>query len=69
MPEYVRSVQMVVVDYICDDCGKGKMQRYGGIVYTSNPIQIPHKCDACGFITNLNEPQYPRTGWKEIEDE
>lgn len=67
MPEIAKPVQMVVVEYICDECGKGKMQRHGGIVYTSNPIEIPHKCDNCGHEQNFVEPQYPRIGWKELE--
>ena len=67
MPELVNPVQMVVVEYICDECGEGKMRRDGDIVFTSNPIQIPHKCDKCGFKINFNEPSYPRTGWRDID--
>jgi len=64
--EQIRAVEMIVIDYICDECGKGKMLQNGEIVYMSYPAQIPHKCDNCGAKKTFYEQPYPRTGYREI---
>lgn len=46
MPETRKPVQPVSVDYVCDECGTGKM-RFGGIVWDSYPPQYPHGCTNC----------------------
>ena len=65
MPELVTPVEYVRIDYICDECGKGKMLQDGNIVLTSTPVQIPHKCDKCGFIVNFKNSPYPRNGYRD----
>ena len=64
--EVERPVQMVVVDYICDECEKGKMIQRGHPKSTVIPWQYPHQCDNCGHWQLLDEPSYPRTEWREL---
>jgi len=45
--EEKKEVKTFVVNYICDECGKGKMVPTAGIYLTSNPPQWPHECTHC----------------------
>ena len=65
--EVLRPVQMVVIEYICDECEKGKMLRKGNPKTREIPWQYPHQCDNCGYAEYLTEPPYPRTEWRELE--
>ena len=64
--EVIRPVQMVVVDYICDECEKGKMIQRGHPRRTEALWQYPHQCENCGQWQLLDEPSYPRTEWREL---
>jgi hypothetical protein len=68
MPEKVKPVQMIVVEYICDKCNEGTMLKHGKIIFLSDSCQIPHRCSNCGFECNFNEPPYPRQGWNNADD-
>ena len=61
-----RPVQMVLVEYICDECEKGKMVQKGHPKRREVPWQYPHQCDNCGHVQWLEEPKYPRTEWREL---
>lgn len=55
-------VSTYVVDYTCDDCGKGKM-RPEPFVHTSMPPQYPHTCNICGNRKTFYK-SYPYTIWR-----
>lgn len=65
--EVIKPVQMVVIEYICDECGKGKMKQKGHPKRREIPWQYPHQCDNCGHWQFFDEPPYPRTDWRELE--
>ena len=65
--EVAKPVQMILVEYICDECEKGKMVQKGHPKRREVPWQYPHQCDNCGHVQWLEEPKYPRTTWKELE--
>lgn len=65
--EVVKPVQMVLVEYICDECGEGKMVQKGHPERWNIPWRYPHQCDNCGFWMYFPEPIYPRTEWRELE--
>jgi hypothetical protein len=65
--EYLKPVQMVVIEYYCDMCEEGKMQQKGHPERRGIPWRYPHICDNCGYLQYLDEPPYPRTDWREIK--
>jgi hypothetical protein len=48
-------IQVVGVEYICDECGVGSMERYGEVAWLTNPVQYPHRCSNCGSTEALSE--------------
>lgn len=58
MSESKTEVKTYNVDYICDECGKGKMKREGPCL-TSSPPQYPHICDNCGASVTSRRKYYP----------
>jgi len=51
MPRIQRPVRPILVDYICDKCGKGSYRHSGTDnmkVLWSNPPKFPHECTECG---------------------
>ena len=54
MPERVsflkteRNVISESVEYVCDSCGKGAMERVGSSILTDGVLQYPHECPVCG---------------------
>lgn len=65
MAEIKQEVKTFEVDYICDECGKGKM-RNAGFVLDSNPPQYPHRCKECGAKKTFYHT-YPRTVYERVE--
>jgi Zn finger protein HypA/HybF involved in hydrogenase expression len=57
--EIEQEVKTFTVYYLCDECGKGRMEPTG-ICLTSNPLQWPHKCNKCGSEKTF-KVKYPRT--------
>lgn len=49
--EKVARADLLVIDNICDECGKNVM-RPTGEVLQSNPPQYVHKCLGCGHTAN-----------------
>jgi len=47
MPLIKKLLQPVEVDYVCDECGKGRY-RSTGIGLLSSPPQYQHICNECG---------------------
>ena len=64
--EVTKPVQMVVIEYICDECGEGKMKQKGHPERREVPWRYPHQCDNCGHVQFFVEPPYPRTDWRSI---
>jgi predicted RNA-binding Zn-ribbon protein involved in translation (DUF1610 family) len=58
MPEIKRAVQTVEINYVCDKCGHGMMQRSGEINPSSG--EIPHRCMICGAEQIFKWISYPR---------
>lgn len=54
--EKVANARVVIVEMICDKCGKGKMRTHGNTVLYTYPPQYPHICESCG-----NTENYPFT--------
>lgn len=54
MAEKVCECKVLMVHYVCDECGQGVMKRvensYSLTVY---PPQYTHECENCGNITNF----------------
>lgn len=53
MPEKEFPAKIVVVDYVCDECGEGHMVRKDNIVLTSYPPQYQHVCTNCEATENF----------------
>jgi len=47
MPITQKPLRPMMVDYQCDECGKG-YYRFGGKVLASYPPKFPHVCNNCG---------------------
>ena len=58
MPEIKRPVQTIEVNYVCDHCGHGMVQKSGEM----NPEtgEIPHRCMICGHDHVFKWISYPR---------
>lgn len=54
MPEQREQVKTIHVDYICDECGKGKMEFVAGTIDCWE-----HQCEICDHKQILEE-QYPK---------
>ena len=48
MAEKISDAKVVLVNYICDECGEGVMRRVGDIMFMSNPPKFYHECTNCG---------------------
>ena len=59
MAEQKKEVKTYIVDYICDECGVGKM-RNSGMSHVTHPKQYPHSCTNCYYQKTFN-CVYPRT--------
>ena len=68
MPEITKDVQMVIIDYLCDECKEGVMLYEGNVIMPTDPPQIPHKCNKCGFEKNFTDT-YPKLGYKKLKKE
>jgi len=60
-------VNVIGVEYACDDCHEGVMLPTGEILQLTQPPKHGHKCNACGadkFLTIL----YPTIRFERIEE-
>ncbi len=58
MPEIKRPVQTVEINYVCDKCGHGMMQKAGDMDAVSG--DVPHRCMICGAEQTFKWVSYPR---------
>lgn len=58
MPEIKRPVQPVEVNYVCDKCGHGMMQKSAAM--DSQTGDTPHNCMICGHVQIFKWVSYPR---------
>lgn len=65
MTQVSKPVQMVVIDEVCDKCGKGMMRPTGSTDTMSDPMVYGHKCTECDH-TEQYQVQYPTTGYQLI---
>jgi hypothetical protein len=71
MTQVSKPVQMLLVDEVCDNCGKGMMRPNGNNMITANPPQFEHKCTECDH-TAAYPQSFPTTGFRtipEVEEE
>ena len=54
MSEVKTPVVAMNVEYICDECGEGRMI-HTGVCLLSSPPQYPHQCNKCGHVKTLRE--------------
>ena len=57
-----------MVEYVCDECGEGKMLQEGESVLAIYPPLYPHKCTNCGCIMNFYV-KYPYVEYFDSEEE
>lgn len=58
MPEVKRVVQPVEVNYVCDKCGHGMMQKTSEM--NTETGEIEHKCVICDHLQIFKWASYPR---------
>ena len=58
MPEIKRPVQTVEVNYVCDKCGHGMMEKR--VIWTRGTGAMPHRCMICGDEKTFKWVSYPR---------
>jgi len=58
MAEIETQVNTYRIEYICDECGEGKLE-WNGICLTSYPPQYPHSCLHCGATKTFMGVHYP----------
>jgi len=58
MGEKTIPAKAIIVDYICDECGEGRM-RWFGRQLLCNPPLYPHICNGCNAEKNLDHV-YPK---------
>lgn len=58
MPEIKRPVQTVEVNYVCDSCGHGMVEKTGEIDPATG--DAPHRCMICGAEHVFKWVSYPR---------
>lgn len=68
MSEIKKSVKTFLVEYRCDFCGEGVMERIGGFVSTyTGKEEIAHWCNKCSKMIFLNK-SYPMHVIEEVTD-
>lgn len=58
MPEVKRPVQTIEVNYVCDKCGYGIMEKVGEM--DPDTGEIKHQCVICGHPQTFKGRAYPR---------
>ncbi len=58
MPEIKRPVQTIEVNYVCDKCNHGMMQKVGEMDRQTG--EHPHRCMICGHEHTFKWISYPR---------
>lgn len=65
MPQVTKPVQMVKIEYVCDECGEGTMVRdWDAPALMSHPPLFMHECTHCNHRQTLTTI-YPTQGYKE----
>lgn len=63
--EQKREVKTVQVDYKCPECKIGFL-RPTGTIFATNPPQIPHKCNNCGYGQTFTGVSYPYIDYEPV---
>lgn len=66
MPEVRRPVQPIEINYLCDKCEHGMMQRCGEM--DAETGIIPHQCVICGHRANFEWVHYPRIDYVGLDE-
>lgn len=56
--ERVAEAKTLIVENVCDKCGKGKMRPNENYILATYPSQYPHTCENCGH-TETYPVMYP----------
>lgn len=65
MPEIKRRVQPIEVNYVCDHCGHGMVQKTGPADESTG--EIPHRCMICDHEHRFKWVHYPRIEYQPAE--
>lgn len=60
MPEIIRPLLPVEINYYCDSCGSGVMERKPGALQVVSAAGFDHICNYCGTAAKLGRV-YPYT--------
>ena len=66
MAEIKRAVQTVEINYVCDKCGHGMLQKVGEIDPSSG--EILHRCMICAAEHIFKWVSYPRIDYVGLDD-
>lgn len=66
MPEVKRRVQPIEVNYVCDACDHGMMQKVGPTDEASG--ETPHRCMICNHQQSFKWVHYPRIEYIAAEE-
>lgn len=69
MPEEIKEVKIVQIDFKCPNCTTGYL-RPTGQVFTTMPPMIPHRCNnpLCNYTQTFTDKGYPYIDYKPIDD-
>ena len=59
-----RTIDLKITEYICDNCGQGKMKYIGHFNQTHVHYEFEHMCNNCGYTSWL-EKRYPY--WEDLK--
>ena len=65
MCERTFEIKQVGVEYVCDSCGVGTMEKTG-MALLSNPAQYVHRCNNCGHDASFRTT-YPGIRMERVE--
>jgi predicted RNA-binding Zn-ribbon protein involved in translation (DUF1610 family) len=65
MPEQTFEVKTLAVEFICDECGTGKMEQEA-VIHPVLP-RLMHKCPLCGHRAILNQT-YPTIRYERVQN-
>lgn len=65
MPEVKRPVQTIEVNYVCDKCNSGMMQKAGEVDPETGDCL--HHCVICGYEMAFQWVTYPRIDYVDVE--
>ena len=66
MPEVIKPVRPVEVNYVCDKCGHGMMKSLGQMDPETG--EVPHNCMICGDEHVFKWVSYPKIDYLGLDE-